>query len=505
MQRATPSIFINHLSYSIANDQPLFRDLSLTFDRQKIGLVGKNGLGKSTLLKLITGKLLPDSGTIQVIGALAYCSQELIFDTQQTIIDICDANNKLFNQFNLSHLASNRRIATLSGGETTKLFLAHCFDSSADFIFLDEPTNNLDASSRELLYRAVQQWQGGLLIASHDRALLNLMDHIMELTSLGIRSYGGNYDHYMEQKNLLQTAAERQLFDAKKSLKKTQRSIQATHEQREQKQSYGRKRFLSGKVDRITANSLRGRSEKTQSRHTKQNASLVKNIGEQLQMAKSKIEIYNVIDVSLPKTFVPNSKVVIDIEDLTFCYTANSHPIVKHFNLTIMGPERIALQGNNGSGKTTLVKLILGELKAVRGKIYKGIEQISYLDQNINLLNPELSILENFKQFNPGINETDARLYLAQFLFRNTTALKLVGGLSSGEKLRAQLACVLMSKQPPQLLILDEPTNHLDLDSITSIESALKNYQGAMLIISHDQKFLENIHITRTLYAPFNH
>jgi ATPase subunit of ABC transporter with duplicated ATPase domains len=150
-----------------------------------------------------------------------------------------------------------------------------------------------------------------------------------------------------------------------------------------------------------------------------------------------------------------------------------------------------------------LIKLILSQLKPLYGKIYLGTERINYLDQNASQLNHELSILDNFLQLNVDATENEAYQALAQFLFKNVLALKLVKHLSGGEKLRALLACILKSSHPPQLLILDEPTNHLDLSSMKNIESALKNYQGAMIVISHDQTFLESIAIERIIYAPF--
>lgn len=184
---------------------------------------------------------------------------------------------------------------------------------------------------------------------------------------------------------------------------------------------------------------------------------------------------------------------------MSFTYESTERPIFENFSLRIQGPERIALSGPNGSGKTTLVKLLLGELKPINGKISLGTDRISYLDQHASLLDPHLSVLENFRTFNPSINETTARLYLAQFLFRNIDALKIAKDLSGGEKIRALLACVLMAEHPPQLLILDEPTNHLDLSSIECIESALQKYQGAMIVISHDKDFLKNISVMRTI------
>ncbi|MBX3710137.1 MAG: ABC-F family ATP-binding cassette domain-containing protein [Gammaproteobacteria bacterium] len=198
-----------------------------------------------------------------------------------------------------------------------------------------------------------------------------------------------------------------------------------------------------------------------------------------------------------------NGKVILEIEHLIFSYPESNDLFIKNFSLTIKEPERIALCGTNGSGKTTLIKLILNELQPSYGEIFLGTERISYLDQNTMQLNPEVSILDNFLRLNSDTKENEAYQALAQFLFKNTSALKLVKHLSGGEKLRALLACTLKSSNPPQLLILDEPTNHLDLNSMKSIESALKNYQGAMIVISHDQSFLESIGIERIIYAPF--
>lgn len=527
-------ILINHLNYSIPNDKQLFKELSLTFCAEKTGLIGKNGVGKSTLLKLIAKELPPDSGSIEITGDITYCPQELKINLDHTVADALGISEKIqafqrvtagsadendfaiinddwmiqehttqqLENFGLSHLDLNRKINSLSGGEKTRLMLAKNFLANPDFIILDEPTNNLDNTSRQFLYNAISKWNGGMLVVSHDRALLNLMNQIIELTSLGINIYGGNYDYFAEQKNLIRAANERELLNARKDLIKTQTNIQKRHERREQKTAYGRKLFKTGKIDKLTANSFRGRSEKTQSRNSKMNENLLKNAEENLQTAKSKIESNHVIDVALPNTFVPNGKVVVDIKNLTFGYYAKT-PLIKNFNLKIIGPERIALTGNNGSGKTTLIKLILEELKPDHGKVAIGVERISYFDQNISLLNTEISVLENFKRLNPDTNETDAYFYLADFLFRNTAALKLFKDLSGGEKLRATLACVLMSKHPPQLLILDEPTNHLDFESIISIESALKHYQGAMIVISHDQNFLKNIGVEKFICAPF--
>lgn len=528
-------ILINQLSFNLPTGKPLFNKLTFAFSKHKTGLVGKNGIGKSTLLKLILAELYPTAGSIHTNGELAYVPQNLSISSETTVSDLLDCTEKInalrrisqgsidmqdyailnedweiekraqkqLAMFGLNTIPLDRQLMLLSGGETTRLLLTKIFSSNADFLLLDEPTNYLDHTARQQLYAAIQQWQGGLIVVSHDRELLNFMEEIVELNTLGATCYGGNYTAYLEQKEIENAAKEQQLHDAKKLMHKTTTTIQASYEKHEQKQSYGRELKRSGSIDKIGANSKKGRSERTQSKLLIKEERLLNQATTTLQTAREKIEINEEIHVALPATYVPNGKLILDIEQLNFIYPNTENKIIENFDLKIQGPQRIALAGDNGSGKTTLIKLILKKLQPQSGRIYLGTEHISYLDQTASLLTENMSILENFLHLNPDATEYDAYHHLAQFLFKNTSALKLVKNLSGGERLRALLACTLLAKRPPQLLILDEPTNHLDLNSIASIESALKNYQGAMIVISHDKTFLHNIGIECVITAPF--
>lgn len=315
-------------------------------------------------------------------------------------------------------------------------------------------------------------------------------------------SYGGNYDAYQEQKSIEEQARLQHLEDAQKQLKKAELSIQSTFERHQQKQSYGRALRKSGSIDTMSADSKQGRSERSQNRMLIKGERMIQEAETQLATAKEKIEILEEIHIDLPKTNVPSGKMILEIDDLNFSYLGSQTPLIQAFNLTLQGPERVALLGPNGSGKTTLIQLLLEQLTPSSGKITRGTQRISYLDQHLNFLDADLSVLENLKKTHPEINDTDAHRCLAHFLFRNVTALKKVKHLSGGERLRAALACTFMQKEPPQLLILDEPTNHLDLQSLLSLESALNSFQGAMIVISHDQKFLDNLSITRKITLP---
>lgn len=267
-------IFIHQLSFTLPNDKPLFNALNCIFAQRKIGLVGRNGIGKSTLIKLILSELQPTHGSIQITGSIAYVPQnpDATFGTI-TVAELLGYAEKLnalqriengsiderdyavLNEdwnvaiclqqqlatFGLEAIPSQRQISDLSGGEMTRLLLSKAFHSNADFLLLDEPTNHLDSSAREQLYWAITEWQRGLIVVSHDRKLLNHMDEIMELSMLGTHCYGGNYDAYAEQKKL-EVAAAQQLLQTRKELQaKAKQVTQTRRERHEQNEAKGNK------------------------------------------------------------------------------------------------------------------------------------------------------------------------------------------------------------------------------------------------------------------------
>jgi ATPase subunit of ABC transporter with duplicated ATPase domains len=496
------SILLHHINYTY-QDNPIFTHLTYAFGMGKMGLVGRKGIGKTTLLRLLLGELLPDNGNIQRKVTIAYCPQDYPLKETATVGEILGISEAwqaypALQLFELTHLSMDQLVHTLSGGQRTRLLLARCFTSKADFLILDEPTNNLDSHARQLLYCAIQQWPSGLLVVSHDRALLNLMDAIIELNTLGLHTYGGNYEYYQQQKSIEIAAIEQEYVDAKKELKRTKQSIQSSKEQHAQKRSKGEHEARSGKVDKLTAKSRRGRSERTQSRMLVQENRMLVNAQQKLTTVQEKLDIYETLDIALPNTYIPAQKRVLQMENINFGYKADTL-LFTDFNLIIQGPERIVLTGSNGSGKSTLFKLIQAELAPDTGTIYCGVEKIAYLSQHIEKLDETESVLNNFLQLNPDLSEFESRSHLAQFLFRNKAALQKVSELSGGKRLRAALACLLCANNPPQLLLLDEPTNHLDLESIAQIEAILKHYQGALIISSHEQRFLQNIGCARII------
>jgi ATPase subunit of ABC transporter with duplicated ATPase domains len=219
-----------------------------------------------------------------------------------------------------------------------------------------------------------------------------------------------------------------------------------------------------------------------------------------LAEAQGKVERLRKLGFELPPSDLAAGKAVLVFDGVGFGY-AGGPPILRDVSLRIVGPERVAVSGRNGSGKTTVLRLAAGELEPMAGRVTRGAPA-AFLDQQTGMLRPDETLAEAFRRLNPTAGENAARAALARFLFRNVAADKQVASLSGGERLRAALACTLMAEQPPQLLILDEPTNHLDLDSIEAIEAALRSYDGALLVVSHDRDFLEAIAVEREIPLP---
>lgn len=521
-------IEISHLSYLLPDGHILFNNLSFGLGTQKIGFVGRNGLGKTTLVRLIVGDLEKQSGNIEIRGKIGYVPQKLDHYNHQTLADILEVKNKLdalhrvleakelpgdlelidddwdlpsriertLVELGLEKIALSRSVSSLSGGERMQLIIAREVLKTPDYMIMDEPTNNLDIHARERLYSWISNFKGGLLIISHDRSLLRLMDQTLELTSLGVNFYGGNYDVYLAEKEAQEAAAWEDYEDAVKEAKKTEKQVKSEIHEKALDSIAGKKRAIRRGMSKIERKSKQGKAEKSDGRLKIRHERLLDEAKKRKDEAFEKIELIEELRIDLEHTRFPNGKRVLEIENMSFAYS-NGPTLFQNFNMSITGPQRVALIGKNGAGKTTLVKLILGQLKPTEGIVNVHIDpsRIIYLDQKTDFLEPNLSVLENFQRFNPHLNDTQTRHTLAKYLFRHNTVHKKISSLSGGERLRAALACCLSSKHPPELLILDEPTNNLDLQSLTTIESALANFKAPIIIISHDKNFIHTLNI----------
>lgn len=520
------SITLSDLSWSTPDGRPIFSALNLRFGPERVGLVGRNGVGKTTLLKLITGDLVPTSGRLSVSGTLSLLRQLVQVRPEETIADLFGTRTALRlltraerGEASVDELAqadwtveahmaealaraglqanAQTPLLSLSGGQRTRAGLAALIFAQPDFLLLDEPTNNLDRDGRRAVIDFLGQWRGGAIIVSHDRELLDIVDATVELTTLGATRYGGNWTHYRERKAFELAAAEHDLADAEKQMTEVNRTVQETVERKARRDGFGKKRAARGDMPRIIAGGLKRKAENTSGENARLAERRRAQANQDISIARKKIETLQPLSVTLPLTGLPANKTVLRMDSVTAGYTPDA-PVLSDLSFEITGPERVALTGANGSGKTTMLSLIVGRLKPFVGTIRVATKAV-LLDQQVSLLDPKSSIRDNFRRINPNADENACRAALARFMFRADAALQVVGSLSGGQMLRAGLACVLGGPEPPSLLILDEPTNHLDIDSIAAVEAGLRLYDGALLVVSHDESFLNGIGVTRRL------
>ncbi|MFB4270565.1 ABC-F family ATP-binding cassette domain-containing protein [Nonomuraea sp. GTA35] len=520
-------VICSGLSFSWPDDTPVFTGLSFSVGGGRTGLVAPNGAGKSTLLKLIAGELRPSSGDVSVKGVLGYLPQSLPlaqdltvaevlgiapviaaldaiesgdaaeehFTTIGTDWDIEERTRAQLDRLGLAGLAFDRTLGTLSGGQVVSLGLAAQLLKRPDVLVLDEPTNNLDLAARRRLHDLLGDWNGCLLVVSHDRALLDRMDRIAELDRGELRFYGGGYTAYEEAVRVEQEAAERDVRSAEQELKREKREMQQARERADRRASNAARNLKNAGLPRIFAGNMKRGAQESAGRAGQLHASRVSDAKARLDEAGRALRDDQKIALELPGTHVPAGRTVFHGERLQ----ARGLFAGPGVDLTVRGPERIALTGPNGAGKSTLLRLISGDLELDGGTTRRADGRVAYLSQRLDLLDLDRTVAENLAQAAPGMASAERMNLLARFLFRGPRAHLPVGVLSGGERLRATLACVLCAEPAPQLLLLDEPTNNLDLVSVAQLESALAAYEGAFVVVSHDERFLAEIGVERWL------
>ncbi|MER6080080.1 ABC-F family ATP-binding cassette domain-containing protein [Streptomyces sp. NPDC001833] len=519
------SVTVTSLSFSWPDGSPVFDGLDISFGPGRTGLVGVNGSGKSTLLKLVAGELTPADGSVKAAGEVGHLPQNVTLDTALRVeevlgiasrraalhaIEAGDVSERHFEalgddwdveeralvtlgELGLGHIGLDRTVGEVSGGESVLLRLAALLLRRPDVLLLDEPTNNLDLYARKRLYGAVASWPGVLIVVSHDRELLDLVDQIADLRAGEVTWYGGNFSAYEEALAVEQEAAERMVRVAEADVRKQKRELSDAQVKLARRKRYGQKMFEQKREPKIVMGARRRAAQESAGKHRIMHEERLAEAKERLDEAAEAVRDDDEIRVELPYTAVPPGRNVLTLENLELAHGSRVKGI-----LDLRGPERIALVGRNGAGKTTLLRTVAGELAPVAGEAHTHVP-MRFLPQRLDVLDDELTVAENVARFAPDAGNNRIRARLARFLFRGARADQKAGTLSGGERFRAALAALLLAEPAPQLLMLDEPTNNLDMASVRQLTTALESYAGALVVASHDLPFLESIGITRWL------
>jgi ATPase subunit of ABC transporter with duplicated ATPase domains len=521
----THHITCSRLEFSWPDGTGVFDGFQLAVGPGRTGLIGVNGSGKSTLLRLIAGDLTPSDGAVRTVGEVGYLPQNLVLDTGLRVdealgiaetraalhaIEAGDPSEEHFtavgedwdveeraratlDQLGLGHIGLDRTIGEVSGGEGVLLRLAALLLARPDVLLLDEPTNNLDLYARRRLYDAVSAWSGVLVVVSHDRELLELVDQIADLRDGEVTWYGGNFSAYEESLAVEQEAAERMVRVAEADVQRQKRELADAHLKLARRKKYGQRMWDSKREPKIVMGARKRAAQESAGKHRIMHTEKLAEAKERLDEAVDAVRADDEIRIELPFTKVHPGRGVLRLSELTLRYGAE----VKG-EFEVRGPERIALVGRNGAGKTTLLRTITGELEPVAGGAVAEVP-LRFLPQRLDVLDDDLSVVENVARFAPDATDNRIRARLARFLFRGARADQRAGTLSGGERFRAALAALLLAEPAPQLLLLDEPTNNLDMASVRKLTAALESYEGALIVASHDVPFLESIGITRWL------
>ena len=525
------SVRVSHLNFAWPDGSPVLDDLSFNLGPLRTGVVAPNGAGKSVLLRLLAGRLAPQSGHIAVRGRVGYLPQHLSFDGKTSVADLLGVTTRLdalariaegevrpelfeavgddwdlheraaaaLARTGLMGVSLQRPLATFSGGEAIWLALAAQLLQQPDVLLLDEPSNNLDSTARQRLYGLFDDWAGCLVVASHDRELLTHVDQIGELRPSVLRLYGGGFDDYRDAVQVEQQAAEQTVRSLRQEVTREKREEQQARERTERRAGTAKRNLAGAGLPRIVAGNRKRASEVAAGKSRQVHAERQDSARARMNEAAEAVRGTPAVDLALPATRVPSAKMIFEGSGLCVRPDGPEPDDDRRIDLMIRGPERIGLSGANGAGKTTLLRQIAGDLAPPSGRVRHGAGRVAWLSQRLDLLDPDSTVAEGLAHFAPQMPAPERAKLLARLQFRGERMDLPIRALSGGERLRVVLACVLHAEPAPQLLLLDEPTNNLDLTTIAHLEQSLLAYQGALVVVSHDEAFLDAIGLTRSV------
>lgn len=430
---------------------------------ERIAIIGRNGSGKSSLLKILYGTMEPSQGNIQ------YSDDAIVAYVPQLIGDI----------------------DLLSGGQLRNEAITRALSLHPNVLLLDEPTNHLDQSHRKSLLRMLNSYSGTLIVVSHDTELLRYyVDTLWHIDDCKIEVFSGNYDDYINEIHIKRASVEQELSHLNKQKKEMHLALMKEQQRAAHSKAKGERSIKQRKWPTIVSDAKASRAEKTSGRKK----SAIDNKKHELTEQLSKLRLAEIIVPKFLLRVAKNSdQTVVSIRDGSIGYE-NHNPLVQAINLSLRSKDRIAILGDNASGKSTLIKAIMNDQQVIKSGHWSALKlkDIGYLDQHYRTISPTKTVLETIAELMPTWVHQEVRCHLNDFLFRKNEEVQMQASqLSGGEK--ARLALAQIAVLTPKLLILDEVTNNLDLETKNHVIDVLKNYPGAMLVISHDADFLINI------------
>lgn len=518
------SLTLSGLSWSAPDGTPLFSDINLSFGPGRTGLVGRNGCGKSTLLRLIAGEIEPMTGSITRTGTIGRMQQDAgqpeesvaqalgiasglsciarLLRGEGGAEDVSAADWSLedrlaesLTRVGLTWIDPWQPLGTFSGGQRTRLALARVLLEAPEILLLDEPTNNLDADGRALVSDLLRDWRGCVILASHDRALLEHVDGLVEISNGSAAYFGGPWSGFAAARAARLAAARSALDQAEGASRRADLAAQMQRERQARRDSRGRADRARGDAPKILLDARKEASERTAGRGNRIAQRRGTEVAQALAEARAAVEVLTPLRIDLTAPARADASPVLAFDAVT-C-DIGGRRVLGPLDLLVRADERVAIIGPNGSGKTTLLQLAAGHRAPSSGTVRRRGGAIALLDQHVAFLRSDETLIEAMRRLNPDLPLNDCHAALARFAFRNAMSAKRCGSLSGGERMRVGLACVLCAPEPPVLVLLDEPTNHLDIDSVEVLETGLRSYRGALIVVSHDRVFLNQIGVQR--------
>lgn len=496
------------VGYETPDGRSLFQNLNLALDANgHYGLVGANGVGKSTLARIVAGNLAPTEGRRVAHARVAFLPQQEVAPAASVREYLGEAWASLSGPSRnlarvlLEGIDVQRRCSTLSGGEWNRLRWVTRLADDADFLVLDEPTNALDSRCRSAVETFVRESPKGLLVVSHDRRLLDGVEHILELRPLGLAVFGGNWSFYREECQNESARASNELARQRREEKAAREAAQDRRERALRRARHAKVRAVSVGLSRNeigygvpSAEESRGRADEL----ARKRKDAARTAAEEALRRRYEVpRIY----FEIPGSEVPAAKTVFEARGLNVRFDGAAQPLWSiPLDLAWTGPCRVRVTGSNGAGKSTLLALVAGDNPTAElvGSVRCGGLVTGRLEQNVHGLEPKDTPLGALRRRSTRSDE-ELRHFLAQFLFRGDRVGQPIETLSGGERMRLGLAVTLLADRAPQLLLLDEPTNDLDVENLEFLESALRAYRGAVVLVSHDEAFVRATEMTQQL------